>query len=98
MAIVVLYILPSSFHWVYDCKPLEKYWNLAIAGGSCIDRTKTFVFAGVMNSATDAVILLLPVLILKRTQLPTRQKIGVMIVLMTGGLYVFTTDYGSRNN
>lgn len=89
MAIVALYSLVASFQWVYACRPLEKYWDLAITGGSCINRLKISVFSGVMNTATDAAILILPVLFLRGVGLPKKQKIGVMIVLMTGGLYVY---------
>ncbi|RYP49228.1 hypothetical protein DL768_005002 [Monosporascus sp. mg162] len=85
MAIVVLYSLVASFEWTYACRPLQKYWDLTITGGSCIDYMKVFVFSGVMNTITDAVILLLPVLILRDSFLPKRQKIGVMLILMTGG-------------
>ncbi|KAH8707091.1 hypothetical protein GQ44DRAFT_817984 [Phaeosphaeriaceae sp. PMI808] len=85
MAIVLLYSLVTSFQWVYACQPLKKYWDLTSTSGSCIDRLKIAVFGGVMNTITDTVILILPVLFLRDLKLPKKQKIGVMIVLMTGG-------------
>jgi hypothetical protein len=88
MAIVAVYSLVTSFVWVYACQPLEKFWDLTVTGGSCINWLKITVFNGVMNTTTDAAVLLLPFLLLRNVQLPKRQKIGVMIVLMTGGLYV----------
>ncbi|KAH8726723.1 hypothetical protein GQ44DRAFT_771095 [Phaeosphaeriaceae sp. PMI808] len=91
MTIVVLYSLVTSFQWVYACRPLEKYWDLTITGGSCINWIKVTVFTGVMNAATDAAILILPVLILRDLRLPMKQKIGVTIVLMTGG-FVFVVS------
>ncbi|KAH8702869.1 hypothetical protein GQ44DRAFT_783444 [Phaeosphaeriaceae sp. PMI808] len=89
MVIVILYSLVGSFQWVYACRPLKKYWDLTITGGSCINWLMIPVFSGVMNTTTDATILILPVLILRGLRLPMKQKIGVMIVLMTGGLYVY---------
>ncbi|KAH8728011.1 hypothetical protein GQ44DRAFT_824349 [Phaeosphaeriaceae sp. PMI808] len=88
MAIVTLYSLVASFQWVYACQPLEKYWDLTITGGSCINRLKVSLFSGVMNTATDSIILVLPVLFLRGVALPKKQKIGVMIVLMTGGFVI----------
>ncbi|RYP05727.1 hypothetical protein DL764_003609 [Monosporascus ibericus] len=85
MAIVVLYSLTASFEWTFACQPLEKYWDFTVTGGSCINYFKVFIFSGVMNSATDAVILMLPVQILRDLRLPKRQKIGVILILMTGG-------------
>lgn len=89
MVIVVIYSLVASFEWVYACRPLEKYWDHTIPGGSCINWLTIAVFSGVMNSTTDVVMLILPVIILRNLRLPRRQKVGVMMVLMTGGLYVY---------
>jgi len=90
MAIVVAYSLVTSFEWVYACQPLEKLWDLTVAGGSCIDWLKITVFNGFMNTTTDAVILVLPVLFLRKLQLPKKQKIGIVVLLMAGGLYVLS--------
>jgi hypothetical protein len=75
---------------VYACQPLEKIWDLTVTGGSCIDWLKIAVFNGVMNTTTDAVILVMPVLFLRKLQLPMKQKIGIAVLLMTGGLYVLS--------
>jgi hypothetical protein len=88
MTIVAVYSLVTSFVWVYACQPLEKFWDVTVTGGLCINWLKITVFNGVMNTTTDAAVLLLPFLLLRNVQLPKRQKIGVIIVLMTGGLYV----------
>ncbi|KAH7176032.1 hypothetical protein EDB81DRAFT_771772 [Dactylonectria macrodidyma] len=85
MVLTIVYSIISSFEWVYACQPLEKYWDLTITDGVCIDWVKLSVFNAVMNSVTDAVILLLPFFILHGLVLPMPQKIGVMIVMMTGG-------------
>lgn len=88
MITVVLYILVGSFDWVYTCRPLEKYWDLTITTGSCINWVKIAVFSSAMNALTDFVLLVLPLIILRNLRLPKRQKVGVVLVLMTGGLYV----------
>jgi hypothetical protein len=43
-----------------------------------------------MNTATDGVILVLPVFMLRKVRLPKWEKIGLVLVLMTGGLYART--------
>ncbi|KAF2179953.1 hypothetical protein K469DRAFT_673473 [Zopfia rhizophila CBS 207.26] len=86
IVVVVIYSLLLSFQWVYRCRPLEKHWDLAVTRGSCVDWLKINIFSGVMNTITDAIILVLPILILRNIRIPIRQKIGVMVVLMTGGL------------
>ncbi|KAH8723281.1 hypothetical protein GQ44DRAFT_710388 [Phaeosphaeriaceae sp. PMI808] len=88
MAFVIIYSFIGSFEFLFRCRPIAKYWDLSISYGSCIDHTKIFIFSGAMNTATDMIILLLPVFILWNLHLPRRQKIGVILILMTGGLYV----------
>ena len=87
MAIVVIYSLLLSFAFLYHCRPIKRHWDLTITRGSCVDLLKINILSGVMNILTDFTILVLPILILRKLRLPIRQKIGVMIVLMTGGLY-----------
>lgn len=86
MVAVVLYILVQSFDWVYSCQPIAKYWDLTIDKGSCINWVKIAVFGSVMNATTDIALLVLPIMFLRNLRLPTKQKFGIMIILMTGGL------------
>ncbi|KAH8723279.1 hypothetical protein GQ44DRAFT_620601, partial [Phaeosphaeriaceae sp. PMI808] len=85
MVIVILYSLIGSFEWLYACRPLEKYWDLSITRGSCIEWSKFVISSGVMNTGTDSVILLLPIFMLRKVQLPKWEKIGLVLVMMTGG-------------
>ncbi|KAH8707184.1 hypothetical protein GQ44DRAFT_552512, partial [Phaeosphaeriaceae sp. PMI808] len=86
MVIIVACGLVALFFWVYACRPLQKYWDLTVTGGSCINWLKITIFNSVMNTATDAAILVMPVIFLRKIQLHKRQKIGIMVLLMTGGL------------
>lgn len=94
MVVIVLYTSIASFDWVYSCRPLQKYWDLSITSGSCIYWLQISIFSCVMNTATDIGILILPPLMLRNLHVPRKQKIGVIIVLMTGGLYV---EYPARS-
>ncbi|KAF1977070.1 hypothetical protein BU23DRAFT_527374 [Bimuria novae-zelandiae CBS 107.79] len=83
--LVVLYSLIGSFQWLFACQPIEKFWDLSITRGSCIEWTKLTIFTGVLNTVTDVVILLLPIFMLRKVQLPRWEKIGLLLILMTGG-------------
>jgi len=91
MAIVVAYSLVTSFEWVYACRPLEKLWDLTVTGGTCINFKMVPVFNGVMNTTTDAIVLALPILFLRKLQMPKRQKIGIMVLLMAGGFILIVS-------
>jgi hypothetical protein len=94
IAVVVLYSLIGSFHWLFACRPLEKFWDISITHGSCIEWSRINIFSGVMNTVTDIIILLLPICMLRRVRLPKWEKFGLGFVLMTGGLYV---PYSSKS-
>ena len=97
MVVVILYSLIGSFGWLFACQPVEKFWDLSITRGSCIEWTKLQIFTGVMNTATDSVILLLPIFMLRNVRLPKWEKIGLNVVLMTGGLCApYLNKAGSR--
>ncbi|KAH8702776.1 hypothetical protein GQ44DRAFT_717296, partial [Phaeosphaeriaceae sp. PMI808] len=83
--VVLLYSLIGSFHWLFACQPLEKFWDLTITHGSCIEWPKINIFSGVMNTVTDTVILLLPIFMLRKVRLPRWEKIGLVLIVMTGG-------------
>lgn len=86
MGLVVLYSFVAAFGWVFACRPVEKFWDLTITYGTCVPWSKINIFSGVMNTFTDTIILVLPIVMLYKMRLPKWEKIGVLIVLMTGGL------------
>ncbi|KAL6173927.1 hypothetical protein ACJQWK_00083 [Exserohilum turcicum] len=91
MVFIVTYSLITSFSWVFTCRPIAKYWDLSITGGTCIDWVPVALFNGVMNATTDTIILALPIVFLRTLQLPKRQKVGIMGLLMTGGFIVIVS-------
>lgn len=85
MAMVISYVLISSFDWLYLCRPIGRNWD-HLTPGTCIDWLKIAIFGSVMNIFTDLILLIMPVIILKDLRLPKKQKLGVILILMTGGL------------
>lgn len=73
-----------GFAWV--CQPIEKYWDFSILTGKCINLNQYFLATACINAGTDLGLLILPVFILHKLQLPLRRKIGAALLLMTGSL------------
>ncbi|RMZ72358.1 integral membrane [Pyrenophora seminiperda CCB06] len=97
--IVVAYSFVTSFEWLYVCQPLEKYWDLTITGGSCVNRGQFGVFSGVMNVVTDAIILLFPLALLRDMRnLPLWTKAAVTGIMMTGGFVVVISIIRAKKN
>lgn len=85
-AFVFIYGVFFSFEWLIECQPMEKFWDLTIRDGSCLDYLVVMLVGAVMNSVTDAAMLLFPVWMLWNLRLPLVQKLGVLGIMMTGAL------------
>jgi hypothetical protein len=88
MFITVGYTIPNAFLFLYICRPIAFYWDWAILDGVCLDQQAVFDAANILNMLTDFMILLLPIWMLRPLRVPLLKKIGIALVLMTGGLYV----------
>ena len=67
------------------CHPVAKFWNSSLEG-HCISQLGVWFSNATLNILTDAMIFLLPMPALKKLQLPTRQKYGLMGVFALGVL------------
>ncbi|KAK0729516.1 hypothetical protein B0H67DRAFT_638122 [Lasiosphaeris hirsuta] len=84
MLVTVGYTFPNAILFLYACTPMQTYWDLSIVG-TCINLNATFHTANTLNMVTDFTILLLPIWMLRRLRAPLMKKIGVTLILMTGG-------------
>jgi hypothetical protein len=86
MTICIVYSVLAAFGFAWVCQPKEKYWDFSITSGSCVDLDALFLSNACINAATDFVLLVLPLFIIKDLSLPKRRKVGVALLLMTGSL------------
>lgn len=88
MCVSIINSTINAFGFAWVCQPIEKYWDFSILTGKCIDLNRYFLATACINAATDLVLLVLPVFILHKLQLPLQRKLGAALLLMTGSLYV----------
>lgn len=86
MGVSVVNSMLAAFGFAWVCQPIEKYWDFSITTGECINLNRYFLIIACVNAATDLVLLVLPVFILRKLQLPLHRKIGAALLLMTGSL------------
>ncbi|KAH8724209.1 hypothetical protein GQ44DRAFT_802375 [Phaeosphaeriaceae sp. PMI808] len=92
VAITIAYSIPMATIGFYACSPMEKYWDITITTGSCINQYAVYLFSASMNIATDAIILVLPIVMLWNVYIPRRQKFGVVFILMAGDCSVLVAS------
>ncbi|KAF2277675.1 uncharacterized protein EI97DRAFT_301179 [Westerdykella ornata] len=85
IGLVALYGVWGLFGSIFLCVPVHSFWDKSV-GGKCMDQFAVWFSNAAMNIAQDFVILLLPMPVLRRLSIPTRQKKALMIVFALGGI------------
>ncbi|KAK6846442.1 hypothetical protein PG990_007120 [Apiospora arundinis] len=86
LAFILAWTVTLSVLLPLVCYPVEKFWEPALPG-SCVDQLAVwYVMAGV-NIVTDFAIFIIPLPVIKSLQLPTKQK---MLLVVVFGLGLFT--------
>jgi hypothetical protein len=83
-AIIVAYSLALIFALVFACTPIKAAWDVTIPASRCINRPAVYVLLAVLNIATDVMLLIIPIPMVWKLQMPLVQKIGVVIVFIIG--------------
>ncbi|KAL9591776.1 MAG: hypothetical protein Q9179_007381, partial [Wetmoreana sp. 5 TL-2023] len=68
----------------FQCRPIRYFWTRS-GDGSCINMHVLFYIISALTVVTDAALLMLPLPIVWKLQLPKAKKIGVMGIFFLGG-------------
>lgn len=110
--VVVLAIayIPIQFIKMFVCVPIESFWNHSIEPTRCLNQAKAFIFDLSLAILTDAIILIIPIVLTWRLTMPLGQRLKIAAMLSAGGvalgittfrmyllsMYLVTTDITSR--
>ena len=86
-AIVVCWWIASTFAFAFICSPIRANWDVSIPH-HCGDKRAVLLSPPVPWILTDFAILIAPVFVIKNLQLRRADKVGLIALFMTGGLYV----------
>ncbi|RYN22670.1 hypothetical protein AA0115_g9074 [Alternaria tenuissima] len=86
MFVVVGYNIALVFPLIFACTPFRRNWDVTITEGSCIDRTPLYMATAVLNMATDILLLILPIPMVVKLQMPRAQKAGLICIFGVGSL------------
>jgi hypothetical protein len=85
MIVTIVYSILGSFSFLFNCQPIAKTWDIALAG-KCIDLAKILMTHGSLTIATDIAMLLLPIALVRKLTLPLKEKVVLAGLFMTGTL------------
>ena len=91
-----------QFIVIFECAPIHYFWDRTPATGRCpVDVQKFFDGQAIPNIVTDAILLILPLPLIWRLQLPASQKVALSGIFLLGSLSVLNdpnTFNPSANN
>ena len=79
----LVWCVSTQFVAIFQCHPIHSFWTRFSGDSKCIDLKAFFIGQAVPNIITDLVILVLPLPLIWRLQLPVSQK------LMLTGCFTF---------
>ncbi|EXJ79875.1 hypothetical protein A1O3_08160 [Capronia epimyces CBS 606.96] len=91
MAIVTTYSVALMFAFIFPCRPVRKNWDPTITGGKCVDKPAIYLANAAINAITDIMILLLPIPLVVKLQMPTVQKFALLGVFAFGSATFVTS-------
>ncbi|KAF5539314.1 integral membrane protein pth11 [Fusarium napiforme] len=80
----LIWIIIRTFMGIFHCIPVQRFWDPS-AGGSCAIEDKKFFFGTILvHVMLDIAIIALPILQVRKLQLPIFQRIGIMLMFLFG--------------
>ncbi|KAH7124762.1 hypothetical protein EDB81DRAFT_872415 [Dactylonectria macrodidyma] len=89
--LVVGYNTAIFFAIIFACKPLQKNWKASMSGGTCINRPAIYVATAALGILTDLVLLVMPIPMIVRLQMPSPQKTGLILLFIIGSATLVTS-------
>ncbi|KIW20068.1 hypothetical protein PV08_00643 [Exophiala spinifera] len=86
-AIITIYGVTAFFVGIFSCQPISFSWNNQESSGRCIHFLAFWLFNASFNSATDIIVLILPIPVLRALQLPS-QQLCILSCVFVLGLFV----------
>jgi hypothetical protein len=83
-SIVAGYSIALDLALIFGCTPVQKSWDMTIATGSCISQTGVYLATAITNTASDVVLILIPVPAVCGLRLPFIQKVMVLCMFSIG--------------
>ncbi|KAF2016638.1 hypothetical protein BU24DRAFT_492692 [Aaosphaeria arxii CBS 175.79] len=85
MGICAAYGITSVFTGIFDCVPVDAFWDLTKKPTArCVNETTLWYSNAGLNIATDLLVAILPIKAIWDLQLPKKQKIALVFILTIG--------------
>ena len=81
------YLFSNLWAQIFICRPIAKYWRPDLPGHCTLEPKSDYGY-GSLNFITDLLILVLPLPMVWRLKLSSRDKLGVSVTFVIGSMYI----------
>ena len=96
-AFTIAWVFAMVIVVIFQCAPVQFFWNREIVGGHCINANDFYFAMAVVSTVVLVAVLFLPVPIIWKLQISYTRRLGLAFVFTIGVLYVtlatVTTQY-----
>lgn len=86
MALTAGYAITNLTQLLLICRPVVFNWDKTIVGGTCSTEETPFLASACINMSIDVIIVVLPMPMLWRLQMPTQKKVALSGIFGIGAL------------
>jgi len=83
LAIIAIHGLFLIFSGIFNCTPVQAFWDITLPR-NCLPRDAMWFSNAGVNIATDFALFITPLMFVKTLKLPKKQKIGLYVVFLLG--------------
>ena len=84
IALNFLFYLALTIGEIFICNPREKFWNVLLTSGTCLDTYLGNTISVGVNVAFDFIMLLLPQRDIWKLQVSFKRRLQISLVFLTG--------------
>ena len=88
MAFSISWTLAGFFTLIFQCTPVRHYWEKIVPHAYCLNWASALIALAAINAVWNASILLLPLPMIWKLQMPFRRRIAVSAIFVIGSGYV----------
>ncbi|KAF4930352.1 Satratoxin biosynthesis SC1 cluster protein 4 [Colletotrichum viniferum] len=89
LVVLAFYGAWTVFGSIFMCVPVQAFWGDGT--GRCMDRLAFWFSNAVLNIATDIIIVVIPIPLIRTLQISRKQKIALIMVFAVGGFVCITS-------
>lgn len=86
MGLMLAYYIPAVIVKVRICDPISRFWLGTAEQGTCLNESAIILADAVISVVSDFIVLILPVPLTMKLQMPLKKRLRVMGILGAGGL------------